>query len=333
MKWYEDKGESSDIVLATRVQLARNLKDYPFTQRLRDDEKDALNELVRRALTVDDDLEFIEMKKLSKYEIVSLAEKHMITPEFASNTSGRALLFNENEGVSIMLCEEDHVKIQVVLPGLDPKNAFEKAEIFDERLENCFDIAFNNKLGYLTQSPANIGTGLRASVILHLPALNSNGEMFRLASTVSKLGLTLRSTYSDRGQTIGDIFTLSNQVTLGISEEAAIDNLRLITSQIVSQEKNARTSFIEKDSTLDRIYRAFGILSNAYLISATEALDLLSLVRLGANEGKLDIPLETLTKLFIEVQSATLSASQSETLTVPEREKLRADLIKEAIKA
>ena len=330
MKWFLEENENS-IVLATKVQLARNLADYPFTCRLSTAEKDFLAKKISEELTENNDLSFVDMKDLSKYETVSFAEKWLISPEFASASAGRSLLLSEDESVSIMLFEEDHVKIQAVLSGLSPKKAFEKTQIFDSRLENAFQIAFDEKLGYLTQVPTNIGTGLRASVMLHLFALNNEGAIHRLSATVSKLGLTLRPAYSERGQTIGDIFILSNQVTLGINEETAITNLELIANQIVEQEKNAREKIIEEPKTLDRIYRAFGILSSAYLLTASEFLNLLSLVRFGASEGKLPLKPEKLTELFIKMQSATLSASTNEQITVLEREMLRAQRVKEAL--
>ena len=330
MKWYRTD-EENPIALATKVQLARNLDRYPFSCKLTGDEKAELSKSIFSALSTDNELSFITMGTLSNYEIVSLAEKWLISPEFASSSLGRSLLLSEDEDVSIMLFEEDHVKLQVILPGLNPNSAYEKANVYDVRLENAFQIAFDPKLGYLTQMPANIGTALRASVMLHLYALNSEGEIHRLASTVSKLGLTLRPAYTERRQTIGDIFILSNQVTLGINEKTAINNLELIASQIITQETELRRKIVNEPKTVDNIYRAFGVLSNAYLLTASEFLNLLSLVRFGASEGKLEIDLGLLTQLFIEMQSATLSSSVNDQITVLEREMLRAKRVKEAL--
>ena len=333
MTWYKNSGKDSDIVFSTKIRLSRNLENYPFPARLSSTEKHQLATLIRDALNADGSLSFIDMEKLSKYETVSLAEKNLISPEFASNSSGRALLLSPEEDVSIMLFEEDHVKIQSLLPGLSPKQAYEAALKYDSLLENAFQIAFDEKLGYLTPSPVNIGTGLRASVTLHLYALNSSGEMHKLASTVSKLGMTLRPSYTERGKVIGDIFTLSNQVTLGISEDAALTNLELIAGQLISQEREARSRIIEEPATLDNIFRSYGILLNAYLLSATELINLLSPVRFGAGEGKLDLKPEELTRIFVELQSATLSASKGENISVTEREKLRAEEARKAMKS
>lgn len=330
MKWYHEK-EGNSIALATKIQLARNLDSYPFTCRLRGDEKAELSKLITSCLTKESDLNFIEMSGLSNYKIVSLAEKWLISPEFASSSVGRYMLVSDEEDVSIMLFEEDHVKIQVILPGLDPSAAYSKADEYDVKLENEFQLAFDPKLGYLTQMPANIGTALRASVMLHLYALSSEGAIHRLASTVSKLGMTLRPAYTERRQTIGDIFILSNQVTLGISEKTAINNLELIANQIITQETDARARIINEPQTIDKIMRAYGILSNAYLLTSSELINLLSLVRFGAERGSLNLDMGLLTRLFIEMQSATLSAAIDENINVSAREMLRAKKVKEAL--
>ena len=332
MAWYNRSGKDSDIVFSTKIRLSRNLENYPFPDGLSAAEKKQLGRQLAEAMNPDGELSVIDMEGLSKYETVSLAEKNLISPEFASSGLGRSLLLSGDESISIMLFEEDHAKIQAILPGLAPKGAFAAAEKYDSLLENSFQIAFDEKLGYLTPAPVNIGTGLRASVMLHLYALNDSGAMHKLSSTVSKLGMTLRPAYSERGKIIGDIFTLSNQVTLGISEEAALTNLELIAGQIISQERAERARIIEEPATLDNIYRSFGLLSNAYILTSTELINLLSPVRLGASEGKLDVSLEELTRIFVELQSATLSVSKGEKISVSEREKLRAEEAKRAIK-
>ena len=211
MKWYSNSADNSDIVLSTRIRLARNLRDYPFPARLDSESRKEVNAIVKDALLNDgnkDEFDYIEMSSLTPSQAVSLAEKHLISPEFASSSSGRALILSKDEDVSIMLCEEDHVRIQIIYPGLSLDSAFQKAEEFDGMLEKSTAIAFDEKLGYLTQCPTNLGTGLRASVMLHLPAIAKTGAMPRLASTVAKLGLTLRGAYGEGSQPAGDIFQL-----------------------------------------------------------------------------------------------------------------------------
>ncbi|MCI7334791.1 MAG: protein arginine kinase [Oscillospiraceae bacterium] len=334
MKWYSNKGEHSDVVLSTRIRLARNLKDYPFPARLSTVEKEKVNEIMRDIFLAADSgekLTYTEMKALSTAEAVSLAEKHLISPEFASDPNGRALLLSEDEDVSIMLCEEDHARIQVILPGLALEEAYEKALNFDKALEEKAAIAFDRNLGYLTQCPTNLGTGMRASVMLHLPALAENGVIARLAATVAKLGLTLRGVYGSTSRFVGSLFQLSNQVTLGISEQAAVKNLNAIALQIAEQETQARQALLKDDAFIDRIWRAYGILTSAHMIGCDEFCDLLSLVRLGAAQGIVDIPLETLSRLLIEMQPATINAKQGENLSQRERDVFRAEAVKKAL--
>ena len=324
------------IPLSTRIRLARNLLEYPFPARLSLEEKQQVNETVRAALLDGDDAKgyrYIEMKDLSATEAVSLAEKHLISPEFASNADGRALILSDDETVSIMLCEEDHVRIQVIEPGLSLSKAWEKANALDEKLAARLPVAFDEKLGYLTQCPTNLGTALRASVMLHLPALSHAGLMPRLSSTIAKLGLTLRGTFGEGSKIVGELYQLSNQVTLGISEQAAIQNLDAIARQIMEQEESARETLRQDNVFIDRIYRAWGVLGSAYMLSCSECTDLLSLVRLGAALGILDLPLDTLTKLLTVIQPATLSVSQGRDLPAAQRDVLRAQKVKEALQS
>ncbi|MGN0467140.1 MAG: protein arginine kinase [Acutalibacteraceae bacterium] len=333
MKWYTNTGKDSDVVLSTRIRLARNLKDYPFPARLDAEEKKKVNELVRDVLVTDSDkdLHYLEMKDLPSYQAVSLAEKHLISPEFASDSTGRALILSDEEDVSVMLCEEDHVRIQVIYPGLCLEDAYKKACEIDDKLDSSLEIAFDDRIGYLTQCPTNLGTGMRASVMLHLPALRASSMVSRLASMVSKLGLTLRGAYGEGSEPVGDIYQLSNQVTLGISEEAAIKNLQSITAQIVQQEQQARQALLKDNSVIDKIYRAYGLLKSAHMLSCNEFTSLVSLVRLGAAEGLLDVKLDTLSRLLIEMQPATLNTMSGKANSAAERDLLRAQKVREAL--
>ena len=212
MKWYDNTAEHADIVLSTRVRLARNLKDYPFPARLNEKGKEAVCAAVRDALLTGDragDYDYVPMRTLSHTRAVSLAEKHLISPEFASDSAGRALILSKEEDVSIMLCEEDHVRVQVIYPGLSLEDAYRKADELDEALSSKLAIAFDPRLGYLTQCPTNLGTGLRASVMLHLPALDMTGAVHRIGANLSKLGLTIRGLYSESTKPVGAFFQLS----------------------------------------------------------------------------------------------------------------------------
>ena len=332
MKWYTNSGKDSDVVLSTRVRLARNLRDFPFPNRLDKNECKKVNETVRDVLLNGDDrLSYTEMSALNAYQAVSLAEKHLISPEFASDSAGRALILSNDEDISVMLCEEDHVRLQVIYPGLSLSEAFEKAGELDKRLSSGLSIAFDERIGYLTQCPTNLGTGMRASVMLHLPALSQSSAISRLAATVSKLGLTLRGAYGEGSRPTGDIYQLSNQVTLGISEEAAIKNLNSITEQIIAQERQARQSLLKDDAFIDKIYRAYGILRSAHMISCDEFTSLVSYVRVGASAGLIDVPIEKLTRLLVEMQPATINAAAGQKYTSAQRDVIRADKVKKAL--
>lgn len=333
MSWYNQLGEHGDIVLSTRVRLARNFEDFPFPVRLDREGKKQVCECVKEALSDYNEIKLVytDMEELPRNDAVSLAEKHLISPDFAYDTTGRALFMSEDEEVSIMLCEEDHVRIQIILPGLNDKEAYEKAEKIDRAIEEKLNYAFNEKLGYLTQCPTNLGTGMRASVMLHLPALVRKNAIRRLSTTVAKLGLTLRGYYSEGVEAAGDIFQLSNQVTLGISEQAALQNLSSIALQIIDQEKQARASLISDSEFIDRIYRAKGVLQSAYKLTSRELIDFASLVLLGAEEKIIDAPMEKLLDAMITHLPATLKKAEGEDLSRDERDILRAGRIREII--
>lgn len=332
-KWYRIKGEENDVVQSTRVRLARNLEKYPFPRKLNVSEMKKVNEEIKNIILSNNRyaLSYIDMATLSETQAVSLAERFLVSPEFASDTNGRALLLSEDEKISIMLCEEDHVRIQVISSGLDLESTFSVASDIDNVIDEGAGYAFDRRIGYLTSCPTNLGTGMRASLIMHLPALTATGSMSRLSSTVSKLGLTLRNFYTDGINPIGNIYQLSNQVTLGISEEAALKNLRSIASQIISQERQARESVITDDKYIDKIYRSFGLIKSAYMMTCHEFMELASYVRLGAASGIIDADILKIDELMTDVQPATMNASHSCGFSPSERDKVRAKEIKEKI--
>lgn len=330
-KWYIGEGDQNDIVISTRIRLARNLSDYPFPVRLDNKSKIKVNEKVRDALEGKEKLTYTEMKTLTRSQLVSLAERHLISPEFASNTDGRALLMSDNEDISIMLCEEDHIRLQVMKPGLALSEAYEMADKIDTEINEKLEFAFDENLGYLTQCPTNLGTGMRASVMLHLPALTACGQIGSLASTVSKLGLTIRGAYGEGTAAMGDLYQLSNQVSLGISEKAAIDNLKTITLQLAAQERAARTEMAKNIETQDDVFRAYGILKSARILNTKEFMSLISKVRFGAVSGMLKTDLKTINELMVSMQPATINAFVGKTLSPAERDIERAKIVRERL--
>lgn len=332
-KWYQKTGNDNDVVLNTRISLLRNLEEYPFVSRLTKSEREKLNAVIKDVILSNNvyGLSYIEMESLGPYQAVSLAERGLITPEFASNSEGRALLLSEDESVGVMLCEEDHIHIRTVSTGLDFDRTYSQASDIDSLIDSNEQYAFDEKMGYLTQNPANLGTAMRASVTLHLPALSITGSMQRLASTVSKLGLMLRHCYTDGITPVGNIYRLSNQVTLGISEQAALDNLKSIALQLVTQERQTREHVIKDDRYIDKIQRSYGILKTAHMMSCREFMELVSFVRLGSASGLIETDIQALDELMIDMQPATINAAEGKSFTVNERDVFRAAEIKKKI--
>ena len=330
-KWYIDKGEQGDIVLSTRIRLARNLDEFPFPSKLDAEGREKVNSAVKSALLCDgSDLSYIDMKSLSEIQAVSLAEKHLISPEFAARRDSTALLLSSDESVSIMLCEEDHIRIQVIKAGLALEQAYAEADKIDTILDGKLKYAFDQRIGYLTQCPTNLGTAMRASVMLHLPALTRCGQIGKLAATVSKLGLVIRGAYGEGSSPRGDIYQLSNQITLGISEETALDNLQSITLQLVAQERAAAEKLLENPAEEDKIFRAKGILQNARVLSGDEFMELASLLRMGISNKMLDFDITKLNELSVKVQPATINALEGKELSPQERDIIRAEWVRKA---
>ena len=329
----------SDVVISTRVRLARNLKDYPFPCKLSAQGREEVIEKVRDAVkngnsVLAKDFSFIKMSEVDPRRSVSLVEKRLVSPEFISNNAGRALLLSNDESLSIMINEEDHIRLQVITKGLSLDEAYDTADKLDTLLDERLEFAFDEKLGYLTQCPTNLGTGMRASVMLHLPALEKSRAVSRIAGNLSKLGLTIRGAHGEGTEPKGALYQLSNQVTLGISEQAAIENLKNITAQLVAQEEQARERLCKSMDVQDAIARSLGILRYALVISHDEALKLLSNVRLGIVSGQITgVDVATVDKLMTDVEPATLSVNAGKSLSPHERDVERAKLIQAALKA
>lgn len=325
---------SNDVVISTRIRLARNLKDFPFPCKLNSQGREKVIEKVRNAVKksnspVASDFSFIRMSELTSSQSVSLVEKRLVSPEFISETDGRALLISKDECFSIMINEEDHIRLQVITKGLSLEQAYDTADKLDTLLDENLDFAFDEKLGYLTQCPTNLGTGMRASVMLHLPALEKSRAINRIAGNLSKLGLTIRGAHGEGTEPKGALYQLSNQVTLGISEKAAIENLKNITEQLIAQENQARERLCSSIDIQDAISRSLGILRSALVISHDEALKLLSNVRLGIVSKQItDVSTETIDKLMLAVEPATLTVSLNKNLSAHDRDIERAKLIR-----
>lgn len=325
---------SDSVVISSRVRLARNLKDFPFPCRMDDVQRREVLEVIRKAIeSLPEKFMFVHMDDIAELDTVAMVERHLISPDFADKLPGRALAVTEDESISIMINEEDHLRIQVIKPGGSVREAYEIADRIDTELSKYLNFAFDKKLGYLTQCPTNLGTGMRASVMMHLCALGEGRTVARIASNLSKLGFVIRGTYGEGTEATSALYQLSNQVTLGISEQAAIENLENICNQLVQSELLSRAKLMESMEYQDRISRSMGILLTARLISHAEAMKLLSNVRLGIAEGIIDgATIEDIDSMMLTIQPASLMRYVGRTLTPQERDKARAELIKSKLR-
>lgn len=332
MAWYNTSDKSNDVVLSSRVRLARNLEGYPFEGRLTEEKAAEIIEKVSGLLATDG-FETIDFSAVSPDEAGALYEKHYVSREFVSKKTPHALMLNEACGLAVMLCEEDHVRIQCIRSGLALDEAFKNACAVDDRIDGKLEIAYSEALGYLTHCPTNLGTAMRASVMMFLPALTMAGKIQALSSRLSKIGLTVRGFYGEGTDAKGSLYQISNQVTLGITEEEAIRKLSDTVKQITESEHELRALITpEKNPQIvDRICRAEGILRHAYMLSSDEFLSCYADARLGVALGILtSITYQTLDRLLVEAMPCSLALAEGkETLSERERDLLRAKMVKE----
>lgn len=331
MAWYNEIGNSIDTVLSSRIRFARNLEGYPFCSKLSDEDAKKIISSVSDVFC-DKGFKKIDFSDISPLDAASYVEKHFASREFAAKKAPHALLLAENTGTAIMLCEEDHVRLQSIFPGLALDEAYRVASEYDSILDSSLDISYDEKLGYLTSCPTNLGTGMRASVMMFLPALTMAGGIKSLASQLSKIGLTMRGLFGEGSDGDGCLYQISNQITLGIGEEETLKKLSDIIGQISEKERKLRASIKggELDALKDRIFRSEGALKYAYMMSSSEFMKHFSNVRLGIALGIItDINYATLGALLVETLPATLSLSEKiGNGTGAERDLARAKLIK-----
>lgn len=333
--WYENVDLKNQLVVSSRIRLARNIKGLPFPKRMNDSQKIETLETFKKLLDgvmIEGvgTLKYINMETIPEEELFAMVERHIISPDFAKKTGPKGIVISENESVSIMLLEEDHIRLQVLLGGLKLNEAYEIAKKIENILSEGLTLAFDKQLGYLTECPTNLGTGLRASVMLHLPILEATRTLGSLAESISKIGLTVRGMYGEGSSSYASLYQLSNQVTLGISEQAAIDNLSAIATQIVQKELSARDG-LEKNSLEDSVYRSLGTLKYARLLTSEEMMKLLSSVKLGVDMGILkDIDPALPMSLLIEGQPYSLQRVNGR-MTSDDRDVIRAKLIRERL--
>ncbi len=330
MAWYNENGTEKDVVISSRIRLARNLKGIPFDT----SSKSVANQVIDTVKPVLEKAgyEYTDFSKMPAAEAQAYVERHIISPDFAKKQAPHGLLCAGNS--SVMLCEEDHIRLQVIKSGLALNEAFDEACRADEVICKGLDIAFDEKFGFLTHCPTNIGTGLRASVMLFLPALTITNRLKSIASQLSKFGLTIRGLYGEGSVAGGCLYQISNQITIGISEEDIIKNLEKSIAQIANYERSCRESLVKErhDELYDTIYRALGTLNSAYMISSEETMKLYAYVRLGISCGIVSgIEYQALDEILIDSMPAALAIKIGTGDNARDRDKARAAQIQKAL--
>ncbi|HEY8486236.1 MAG TPA: protein arginine kinase [Limnochordales bacterium] len=338
--WMAENGPESDVVLGSRIRLARNLKDIPFPGVASDGQLKQVLEQVRKALADLDaahggPMRFVRMSEVPPLERELLVERHLISPMHAQNVREKGFAVREDEALSIMVNEEDHLRLQALAAGLQLEEALELADRLDDWLSERLEYAFSPRVGYLTAWPTNVGTGLRASVMVHLPALAMTGNLARVLEAVSRFGVAVRGLYGEGTEAIGNIVQISNQVSLGRTEDEILKHLLNLVREVVGHERSARQRLLQQErrAVEDRVWRSYGVLRYSRAISSDEAMQRLSEVRLGIDLGIIQgLNQQILKELLVLIRPAHLQSFMGRELSAAERDVHRAALIRERIR-
>ncbi len=331
--WYTKFGNMGDVILSSRVRLARNLNDFPFPHKADSVQIEQITDILSRAALKIKDTKFFDLSAMSKTEKTALSERHIISPAMIDNSIKRGLVLSDDNALSILINEEDHLRIQAMKEGFNLDECLNVAMEADDIIENSVEYAFDAKLGYLTACPTNVGTGLRASVMACLPGLKIAGKIESLTRSLAKVGITVRGIFGEGSKSLGNIFQISNQVTLGMSEEEIIDKLKEVIEEIIIQERETEQKIFASDKIRlkDHIMRSFGTLKYAEVMTSGEAMNLFSDVRLGINLGIIkETDLEKLSEILYTTLPATLAQNYN-LATASERDIKRAEVIKEKL--
>lgn len=328
-RWYENVDASAGAVLGSEVTFGVNAVHTPFPLRMNVAQKLRFADAIAGVLAQSGEaLRRIDMGSLYPYEAVSLAERLIVTPEFASAGAGAVLLLSADKNLSVMLSDEDHIRIRCVSGGATPQNAFARAGALRDLLFGTGKLAFDKKLGFLSRNPMRLGTGMTASSILHLPALTGSGTLPAIASALRKMGFVLQGAFGDGLSAAGDLYRLSNTLTMGLSEKEAVANLEAVTRQLATRERAAAEKYVEDIGVRDRIRRSVALLSSAELLTSAELTGLLSWVRLGALYGLCDFDLAVLGELAVNLFPAGVNTLAGQKIPSVQRDALRAKLVR-----
>lgn len=334
--WYQESRTDESELLSSRVRLARNIRKYPFRRKLTAEDATAMVGEATEAIIMEGSHSFfrnLDIQSFDKTEQTVFLEKHIVSPEFLNGNLPKGLLISDDQNISVMLNEEDHVRIQSIKPGDSLLEAYETAGHIDDLIEERVEFAFHSEYGYLTACPTNTGTGLRASYMIHLPCLSNSNLPNTILPQITKFGVTIRGIYGEGTAPMGSIYQISNQNTLGKSEEDIMLGLQNVTRNVVAKEQQARQKLLttRKNYLEDTVCRAYGILANSRMISAKEAMDLLSCIRLGYLTGLLDKPKppKQIYQIMMEIQPGHLQRNAGEEMSEQERDYTRAKYLRE----
>lgn len=332
--WTEGKGQHPEIVLSSRVRLARNLAQFPFPLKQTEASANAVLERLEKALENSNELKLYRLVDIPKLERQALVEKHLISPEHAEKSENKGVIVNSQGSVSIMVNEEDHLRIQCFASGLELDALWPEADKIDNEIEKELNYAFDEQYGYLTCCPTNLGTGMRVSVMMHLPGLVLTKQAGVIFSQLAKLGIVVRGLFGEGTDAHGNLFQISNQITLGQDETEIVESISSVAKKVVSQEQTARNYLVKNAGPLieDKARRAYGILTNAKIISSEEALSLISDLRLGTAVGMIDeLNLKTINELYLLCQPGYLQVLAKGHMESQDRDIKRAEVIKEKL--
>ena len=338
-RWYEGKGNDGDVVISSRIRLARNLRKYPFPSKIsREEEISLLSDAESCSEALEEKLSsnffYCNFNSLLDTEKLAMVERHIVSPNFAEKKANTGLVLSEDESVSIMINEEDHLRIQTFSRGKNMQEVYRLASTVDDTLEARLGFAFDRQYGYLTSCPTNLGTGLRASYMMFLPALTYTGNIKKLARELADYGIALRGIYGENTETVGDICQISNQRTLGPSEREIIDALDSVAESVVAEERKAREVLVSQhyDEIEDQVYRSYGLLKYARNLSCQDAITLLGQVKLGADTGILKFDGEfEFYKMMINIQRANLQMINGAAYGKSKRGRYRAEYIRKTL--
>ena len=336
-QWLMGTGTNANIVMSSRIRLARNLAKKPFTNKARKKELLEVMDSIQSAMQTIDYFKnslFVKINELDNVDKQFLIERHLMSHEHAANPEGKALVVSKEEVLSVMINEEDHIRIQVLKSGFDLDEAWKIADAIDDSLAQKLDFAYSSNWGYLTACPTNTGTAMRGSVMLHLPALVMTKQINKVMNAISKLNFASRGFYGEGTQASGNFYQISNQVSMGHSEQDVIQNIHGLICQVIEQEEQARQALVLQNRPVleDKIFRSYGVLRNAHIISSQETVELLSMVRLGIDLNIIkDVDRPAINELFLMIQPAHLQKLDGKKLSSAERDTKRASLIREKL--